>query len=166
MEITSYLKQLSFDPKLNNLLIAKYLRNPRLVILIILVAVLFGIFSFVSLPKVLNPNINIAIVTVSTSLPGAGPSDVESLITVPIEQSVSNIANIDTMTSSSQNSLSLVTLQFLSGVDPDKATVDVQTAVQSVGTLPKNATTPHVQKLDFQNAPVWIFTVTGKDPAS
>src|SRR5271155_1387008 len=162
--LTSYLKQLTFDPKLNNSLVAKYLRNPRLVILIILLAVVFGIFSFVSLPKVLNPNINIAIVTISTSLPGAGPSDVESLVTVPIEQSVSNIANIDTMTSTSQDSLSVVTLQFLSGVDPDKATEDVQTAVQSVSTLPKTATTPHVEKLDFQNSPIWIFTVTGKDP--
>jgi len=59
-----------------------------------------------------------------------------------------------------------VTIQFLSGVDPDKATQDVQTAVQSVNNLPKNATTPHVLKLDFQNTPVWIFTVSGKDPAS
>ena len=103
MEITSYLKQLKFDPKLNNSLIAKYLRNPRLVILIVLVALIAGISSFMSLPKVLNPNINIAIVIVSTSLPGAGPDDVESLLTVPIEQAVSNVSNIDTMTSTSQN---------------------------------------------------------------
>ncbi len=166
MEITSYLKQLKFDPKLNNSLIAKYLRNPRLVILIVLVALIAGISSFMSLPKVLNPNINIAIVIVSTSLPGAGPDDVESLLTVPIEQAVSNVSNIDTMTSTSQNSSSVVEIQFLSGVDADKATSDVQSAVQSVGNLPKDATTPHVQKLDFQNTPVWIFTVTGHDPAS
>ncbi|HVA96710.1 MAG TPA: efflux RND transporter permease subunit [Candidatus Acidoferrales bacterium] len=166
MAVTSYLKQLKFDPKLNNLLIAGYLRNPRLVILLILLALIFGIFSFVNLPRVLNPNINIAIVTISTSLPGAGPDDVESLLTIPVEQSVSNVANIDTLTSTSTNSQSSVTIQFLSGVDPDKATSDVQTAVQSVSNLPKDATTPHVQKLDFQNTPVWIFTVTGQDPAS
>src|SRR6266702_1174932 len=138
--LTDYLRQLKFDPKLNDLLIAKYLRNPRLVILIVLITVIFGVFSFVNLPRVLNPNINIAIVTIATSLPGAGPSDVESLVTVPIEQSLGNVASVDTMTSTSQNSVSVVTLQFLSGVDPDKATVDVQTAVQSVSNLPKNAT--------------------------
>jgi multidrug efflux pump subunit AcrB len=164
--LTSYLKQLKFDPDLNNSTIAKYLRNPRMVILIVLVAVVFGIFSFLSLPKVLNPNINIAIVTISTSLPGAGPDDVESLLTIPIEQAVSNVSNIDTMTSTSQDSQSEVTIQFLSGVDPDKATEDVEAAVQGVNTLPKDATTPNVQKLDFQNTPVWIFTVSGKDPAS
>src|SRR5882672_3244427 len=166
MAVTSYLKQLTFDSKLNKSLIASYLRNPRLVILAVLLALIFGIFSFANLPRVLNPNINIAIVTVSTSLPGAGPDDVESLLTVPIEQSVSNVANIDTLTSTSTNSQSSVTLQFLSGANPDKATNDVQTAVQSVNNLPKNATTPHVQKLDFQNTPVWIFTVSGQDPAS
>ena len=164
--LTSYLKHLKFDPKLNDTLIAKYLRNPRMIILIVLLALIFGVFSFVSLPRVLNPNINIAIVTISTSLPGAGPDDVESLVTIPIEKSLNNISNIDTMTSTSENSLSNVTIQFLSGVDADRVTQDVQTAVQSVNNLPKNATTPHVQKLDFQNSPVWIFTVSGSDPAS
>ncbi|HSX09036.1 MAG TPA: efflux RND transporter permease subunit [Candidatus Saccharimonadales bacterium] len=164
--LTSYLKQLKFDPKLNDSLIAKYLRNPRLVILIVIVALVAGIASFLSLPKVLNPEINIAIVTVVTSLPGAGPDDVESLVTVPLEQSIGNVSDIDTMTSTSQNSVSAITIQFLSGVDADKATSDVQTAVQSVNNLPKDATTPSVRKLDFQNAPVWIFTVTGHDPAS
>lgn len=164
--LTSYLKQLKFDPQLNKSIIAAYLRNPRLVILIVLIAVIFGLISFVNLSRVLNPNINIAIVTISTTLPGAGPDDVESLVTIPIEQSISNVANIDTLTSTSQNSQSIVTIQFLSGVDPDKATTDIQTAVQSVSTLPKNATTPHVQKLDFQNTPVWTFTISGNDQAS
>ena len=164
--ITSYLKQLKFDPQLNKSIIAGYLRNPRLVILLVLITTIFGIFSFVSLPRVLNPDINIAIVTVTTTLPGAGPDDVESLLTIPIEQAVSNVSNIDTLTSTSQNSVSSVTIQFLSGVDPDKAASDVQAQVQSVGNLPKTSTTPHVEKLDFQNAPVWIFTVSGSDPAS
>ena len=164
--ITSYLKQLKFDPKLKNILISKYLHNPRLVILLVILSLVFGIVSFMALPRVLNPNINIAIVTISTSLPGSGPDDVESLVTVPIEQAVSNVTNIDTMTSTSQNSQSTVTLQFLSGVNVDKATTDVQNAVQSVSNLPKDATTPHVQKLDFQNTPVWVFTITGHDPAS
>jgi HAE1 family hydrophobic/amphiphilic exporter-1 len=165
-ELTSYLKNLKFDQKLEKSLIAKYLRNPRLVILIILLTIVIGITSFLSIPRVLNPKINIAIVTVVTNLPGAGPDDVESLVTVPIEQAVGNVANIDTMTSTSQNSTSVVTLQFLSGVDPDKAESDVQTEVQSVNNLPKDATTPLVQKVDFENQPVWIFNVNSHDPAS
>src|SRR5258706_233592 len=166
MVLTSYLHKLKFDPKLNDALIAYYLKNTRLVILLILVIAIVGVISFLSLPRVLNPSINIAIVTIQTTLPGAGPDDVESLVTIPVEKAVGNVANIDTMTSFSQNSVSVVTLQFNSGVDPAKAESDVQTAVQSVSNLPKDASTPHAQKLDFQNTPVWTFTVGAKDPIS
>ncbi|HEV2339708.1 MAG TPA: efflux RND transporter permease subunit [Patescibacteria group bacterium] len=165
-KVTSYLHKLKFDSKLSDSLIGQYLRNPRLVIIIILLVIVLGVSSFLMLPRVLNPKINIAIVTVSTTLPGAGPDDVESLITIPIEQAVSNVANIDTMTSTSQNSQSVVTLQFLSGVDPDKAQSDVQAAVQSVSNLPKDATTPHVVKFDFENQPIWTFVVSAYDQAS
>lgn len=166
MAATSYLQKLSFSSVLENTFIAGYLKNVRLVVLLILVIVIVGAISFASIPRVLNPAINIAIVTIQTTLPGAGPDSVESLVSVPIEQAVSNVSNIDTITSTSQNSLSLVTIQFLSGVDADKATSDVQTAVQTVNTLPKDASTPHVQKVDFENAPIWTFTVTARDPIS
>src|SRR5260370_23192923 len=94
--LTSYLRKLTFDPKLNGSLIGRYLRNPRLVILLILITVIFGIVSFLSIPRILNPKINIAIVTIVTTLPGAGPGEVESLVTEPVEQAVGNVANIDT----------------------------------------------------------------------
>lgn len=164
--LTTYLKKISFDAQLNNSLIAKYLRNVRLVILVIAIIIVLGIISFFSIPRVLNPSINIAIVNIATVLPGAGPDEVESLVTVPIERAVGNVANIDTMTSVSQNSSSIVTIQFNTGVDANKAESDIQTAVQTVNNLPKDATTPSVQKLDFQNAPIWIFSVSAHDPAS
>lgn len=164
--LTSYLQKLTFDPAIHKSVIARYLRNPRLVILIISLVLLMGSMSFFSIPRVLNPTINIAIVTVATTLPGAGPDAIESLVTIPIEQSLGNVANIDTMTSTSQNSVSVVSIQFNAGVDPDKAARDVQTAVQTVNTLPKDAMTPHVQKVDFQNKPVWTFAITGHDPLS
>ncbi|MDO8657313.1 MAG: efflux RND transporter permease subunit, partial [Candidatus Levybacteria bacterium] len=159
---TSYLKHLNFDQKLNNTFVAKYLRNTRLVILLVLLIVFAGIFSFLNIPKVLNPDVKIPIVIVSAVLPGAGPQDVESLVSIPIEDSISGLPKIDSITSSSQESVSLITVQFLSGVDPDKATQDVQSAVDSVTNLPKDATTPKVQKLDFQNVPVWSFIVSGQ----
>lgn len=157
----SYLSQLRFDKKLKDIFIAKYLNNPRLVILLALIIVISGAASYLNIPKVLNPDVKIPVVIISTVLPGAGPNDVESLVTVPIENSVSGLQKIDTVASTSQQSVSVVTIQFLSGVDPDKATQDVQTAVSSVNTLPKDAITPKVQKLDFQNIPVWSFSITG-----
>ncbi len=159
-ELTSYLKQLKFDPKLKEGFFAKYLQNTRLVLLVLLLVCFIGAFSYVNLPRVLNPQINIPIVTVATALPGASPQDVESLVTVPIEDSVDSIEKVKTVTSSSQDSISVVTLEFESGVNPDDAKADVQSAVDSINDLPEDAQSPSVQKLDFENTPVWMFSLT------
>src|SRR5664279_5077725 len=87
-EITTYLKKLKFDPKLENSLIAKYLNNQRLLVLVVLLVTIIGVFSYKNLPRVLNPKIKIPIVMVSTVLPGAGPKDIESLVTVPLEDAL------------------------------------------------------------------------------
>lgn len=148
-------------------MIARYLRNQRLFILIVMMIVIIGTVSFTALPRVLNPQIKIPIVIVSTVLPGAAPNDIESLVTIPIEDSLKNVNGIKTMASSSQDSVSAISLEFVSGTDPDKARTDVKSAVDSVTTLPKNAKTPSVNKLDFENTPVWTMTVSaGIDRAS
>ncbi len=141
-------------------LIGKYLSNPRLLILILFLIILIGINSLLTIPRTLNPEIKIPIVLISTVLPGAGPKDVESLVTIPIEDSVRGIQKIDTIQSTSQDSVSVINMQFQSGVDPDKALQDVQAKVNSVNTLPKDAQTPQVIKLDFANQPVWVFNLT------
>jgi len=162
-QLASYLGQLTFDPKLNHSFIARYLRNPRLVILVILLLLLIGGFSLSNIPRVLNPNVNIPIVIVSTAFPGAGPQDVESLVTIPIEDAVMGVENVKTVTSTSQESSSVVEVEFNDGVDPDKARTDIQSAVDQVSGLPTDSMTPQVQKIDFQNIPIWTFLVTGSN---
>lgn len=160
------IKKLKITPEMERSRFAQYLQNPRLVILIILLITLTGIFSFLNIPRVLNPSINIAIVTIVTVLPGAGPDDIESLITIPVEDSVSGLTSVKKVTSTSRDSVSVVSLEFESGTDPEKARGDTQSAVDSV-TLPADAQPPKVAKIDFQNQPVWSFTVTSqKDNAS
>ncbi len=166
-KLASYISQLKFDPRLDKMLVAKYYNNPRLVVMTILLLLLGGIFSLLSIPRVLNPNINIPIVIISTVYPGAGPQDVESLVTIPVENAVMGLANVKTVTSSSQDSSSVVEVQFNDGVDPDKAQTDVQSAVNNVSGLPSAVQKSSVQKVDFQNVPVWTFVVTTKtDDAS
>ncbi len=163
----SYLSKLRFDTKLSNSRVARYINNPRLVTLLVLMIVITGVSSFLQLPKVLNPSVKIPIVIISTPLPGASPNDVESLVTIPIEQGIAGLSGLDTYTSTSQNSVSVVELQFVDGTDPDKALQDTQTAVNQVNNLPKDVKTPTVQKLDFENVPVWSFTITSpSDTAS
>lgn len=155
----AFLRFLKFDPRLENSFIAKYLANPRYVLLLLIMIIAVGVGAYTSLPRDLNPEIKIPIVLVSTVLPGASPADVESLVSVPIENSVNSLEHKKTVTSTSQDNVSIVQIEFQSGTDPDKAKSDVQSAVDGVS-LPSDALTPKVLKLDFQNSPVWIFNLT------
>ncbi len=165
--ISTYLKHLKFDKSLSQSLIAKYLINLRLITLIVLGIVIFGIISFTNLPRNLYPDIKIPMVMVSTILPGANPQDVESLITIPLENSINGLSKVKTVQSSSLESVSSITVEFETGVDPEKAKTDVQSAIDGVNTLPENAQKPKVMKLDLQKTPIWIFNITGNgDKAS
>lgn len=164
---STYLKRLKFDPRLLGSLIAKYLTNLRFVLLIVLAISAFGIQSYFALPRTLNPEIKIPIVIISTILPGAGPGDVESLISVPVEDAVRGVDGVKTVTSTSRESASLVQIEFESGYDPDKAKSDIQSAVDTVSDLPEDALDPNIQKLDFENQPIWTFALSGaKDRGS
>src|SRR5258708_11981601 len=148
-EETTYLKRLKFDPNLLRGFIAKYLSNPRLIVLIIFTIITLGVYSYITLPRSLNPEIKIPIVVVSTVLPGAGPKDVESLVTIPLEDSVQGIENIKTITSNSQDSVSVISIEFKSGVDPDKARQDVKSAVVWVPHLPTHTQSPALINVIF-----------------
>src|SRR3990167_8228057 len=159
MKHASYLKHLIFDKKLENTLQAKYLRNPRLLFLILLTIVILGVYSYVNIPRRLNPEIKIPLVFVSTVLPGASPNDMESLVTEPLEDAIDGVSDVKTFTSSSRDSISTIQIEFNSGTDADKATSDVKTAVDGV-ILPEDAQDPNVMKLDFEQFPVWTFSLT------
>lgn len=161
----SYLHKLTFDPKLNSSWVAKYLSNPRLSILLLLLVIGFGTFSYLNLPRRLNPEVKIPLVLVSTVLPGASPADVESLVTEPLEDVLTSMNDISVITSSSQDNVSVIQVEFNSGVDPEKARTDVQAKIDQVK-LPEDALDASVQALDFENQPVWTFALVGKDYAS
>ncbi len=162
-KLASYLERLKFDPKLWNSIQAKYLTNFRLVLLLIITILVFGLVNFFSIPRRLNPEIKIPIIIVNTVLPGATPDDIEALVTIPVEDEIQGIEGIDTLTSSSRENSSTIVVQFLSTIDSDKALNDVQKAVDGVNDLPEDANDPSVQLLDFENAPVWTFALVSED---
>lgn len=163
---TSYFDLLRFDKKLLSTFRAKYLSNIRLIILLIVLIIVGGVSSFLSLPKRLNPEVEIPIVSVSTVLPGANPNDVESLLTIPIEDAVDGVEGITKVTSSSNESVSSVVIEFESRIDADSARDDVQSAIDTVDDLPEDASTPRIFTLDFENQPVWTFALTSDDTVS
>lgn len=156
----SYLDRLQFDPGLLNSWVAKYLRNIRIVVLLILTISILGIVSFLTLPKRLNPEVNIPIVTVVTVLPGASPEDIESLISIPLENQLRGVEGLDIITSTSTENVSAVVLQFESSVAREKALNDTQSLVDTFSDLPEDAQNPQVNALDFEDTPIWSFVIT------
>ncbi|NMC35464.1 efflux RND transporter permease subunit [Candidatus Beckwithbacteria bacterium] len=164
---STYLKNLQFHKKLEEMSIASYFKNPRLLILLVLAVVLLGGYSFANLARTLYPKINIPVVVVTTVLPGASPADIESLVTIPIEDKIKGLSGLKTYQSTSRDSASIVYLEFNSSMDADKVKTDVQSAIDEVTNLPSDTQAPQVVKYDYENQPVWTFALIGKgDSAS
>lgn len=154
------LDQLSLDPKTRSDFIGKYFRNIRAVLLISILLSGVGLVSFLTLPRELNPKIRIPMVFVNTVLPGADSADVESLVTIPLEDALDGLDGLSKISSTSGTGISTIVLEFESGIDPEKAKADVKSAVDAISSLPDEAKTPIIQVLDFQNEPVMQIAVT------
>lgn len=129
----------------------------------VLSLVIFGWMSFKAMPAALFPNVDFPIVTVKTVYPGAEPTTIESEITDKIEEAISRIGGIDSVISTSSDSVSVVTIKFLLERDIDEATNDVRDKVSAVS-LPTDAETPLVSKLDIGGAAVInLFLTAEKD---
>lgn len=162
----SFFERVVFNPKDHLTLIGRYFGSIRTIVLIILTLSGAGLVTYLTLPRELNPSIKIPIVFIATTYPGASPDDIESLITIPLEDAVSGLKGVSKVTSSSNEGASTITVEFLSGTNPDQAKQDIQSALDTVTDLPEDATTPAIQVLDFQNQPVINFMVVGSDPTS
>ena len=162
MKHASYLRHIKFDPKLLNSPQAKYLKNPRLLVLILISIVIFGVFSYRNLPRRLFPEIKIPLVVVTTIFPGASPGEIESSVTDPLEDSLGSVSDIKAYTSASRDSFSQIQIEFNSGTDAEKAESDVKSAIENTR-LPEDTTDPNVMKVDFEQFPVWSFSLINKN---
>ena len=141
-------------------------QRPVLATMLIVVFVVLGAFSFFQLRVDLFPDVEFPVVTVTTVYPGAGPEEVATQVTELIEDAVSNIANLDELTSFSRDNLSIVILQFELEVDADLAAIDVKDQVDAIrAQLPSDAEAPVVQKFDIDAFPVMQVALSGPQGA-
>lgn len=124
-----------------------------------------GLYSLVTIPKESAPEVVVPIGIVSTTLRNASAEDVEKLVTNKLEDDIANIENIDKVTSSSREGLSMVTAQFLANADIDKSLQDLKEAVDRAKVdLPNEADEPNVIKINFADQPVLIVSVSVDAP--
>jgi len=138
------------------------INRPITTLMYIITLVIFGLMSFKSMPSALFPNIDFPMVTVKTVYPGAEASTIESQVTDKIEEAISRIGGIDSITSSSSEGISVVMIKFFLERDINEATNDVRDKVAAV-LLPKDAKMPLVSKLDIGGASVINVFLTAKN---
>ena len=125
-----------------------------------ILVVLFGIIGYSFLGVREYPSVDPPTVTVSTSYPGANADIIESQITEPLEESINGIAGIRTLTSSSRDGSSNITVEFQIGVEMETAANDVRDRVSRARrSLPPDVDPPIVVKSDADSNPVYVMTV-------
>ncbi len=126
------------------------LERSKLFIFLILILMLVGVYTFLTLPQREIPETPPGLVLISTILPGAEPEEVETSITNPIERQLQSIDGIASMNSISANSASIITLEIEDGIEPDGLINSIQQQAQrAAGSFPDQAQDVSVEKLDL-----------------
>ena len=142
--------------KISNLSI----KRPVTVIMITLIVILIGVVSLLNLSVDLYPEINVPVAIVSTSYSGAGPQEIENLVTRPLEGALATVSGLEDVMSQSSEGNSLVILQFDFGTDMESAALEMREKVDMVkGFLPDDASTPRVFKIDPNAMPIMTLSV-------
>jgi multidrug efflux pump len=131
------------------------IKRPVLAIVMSITIIVFGIIGITMLGVREYPSVDPPVVNVSTSYTGANAETIESEITEPLEESINGIAGIRTLTSSSREGSSNITVEFNLGVDMEAAANDVRDRVaRAQRRLPDNADPPTVSKADADANPI------------
>ena len=133
-------------------------RRPVFAAVLSLLLVAFGLLSFDRLPLREYPDINAPIVSVQTNYLGASAQVVETKITQPLEDAISGIEGIRTVTSQSQDGRSSISVEFEIDRDIDSAANDVRDRIsRSVDVLPEEVDPPEISKADANTRQImWL----------
>ena len=131
------------------------IRRPVFTVCIMLALVVLGLFSVKGLGIEQFPNTDLPIVTVSIIYPGASPESVKQDVVKKVEEAVNPLEAIKEISSTSQEGLGTLLIQFQLGRDIDKALEDVRTKIGQIRRdLPNNIEEPVISKFDPAQLPV------------
>ena len=140
------------------------IKRPVLASMMSLGLILFGVIGYLRLPVRELPDVDAPIVSVTTVLRGANPRVVESAVTDILEEELSTIAGLRTLTSSSSEQVSNITLEFTLERDLEDAAQDVRDNVARVrGRLPQEVEEPVVAKQDADAQPFFWLALSGEN---
>ena len=143
-------------------MIAGLVRRAPIVWLVTVCVFLFGLGTYVSLPREASPDVEIPVVMVTTPYIGVSPEDIESLVTNPLEDELAGVKDLKKMSSTSAEGISLITLEFEPEVVIDDALQKVRDRVsRGRSDLPEDVEETSVAEVSFSDFPIVIVTIAG-----
>ena len=146
--------------------IARYFQAAQITPLIAVVALLLGLFALIVTPREEEPQINVTMANVLIPFPGASAKNVEQMVSVPAEQVLAQIANVEHVTSVSRPGMAIITVQFQVGVPRTEALVRLYNTIQSnQDWLPKNLGVgdPIIKPKGIDDVPILTATLYSKN---
>lgn len=141
---------------------APFIYRPVATVLLCVGLVLAGLLAFRLLPVAALPQVDLPIISVSASLPGASPETMASSVATPLERSLGSIAGLTEMTSRSSQGSTRITLQFDLDRDINGAARDVQAALNAARSLLPTGmrSNPTYDKVNPSSAPIMVLAMT------
>lgn len=138
------------------------LRHRSTVFFLTAAMIVLGLTAYGTLPRESFPDVDVPLILVYVPYPGAAPSEVESQITHPLERELTGLAGLDELTSTSQEGLSVVTTEFVSGTDIDDALQKVRDRVdQAEVDFPDEVEESVLREISFSDFPILQISLYG-----
>lgn len=141
------------------------IKRPIFMTSVMIAIMIAGWAAFKSMSVDLFPDVSIPVITVQTVYPGAGPAEIETLVSRPIEEKISTIAGIKRLTSRNFEGMSLVIVEFESSVDAKYAEQQVRDKINiAKADLPDGTEDSVITKFDPSDTPILFVTLTADLP--
>lgn len=136
------------------------IRRPVAVIVSLMALVIFGLASLVSTPLELTPSLSMPMFIINTIYGGAGPEEVESLVTKKVEDAIGTLSGLKNIQSISAENVSMVVVELEYGTDMSRANNDLQKRLNLIhNSLPEDASDPTIIEISLDSTPVMQISV-------
>lgn len=144
------------------MMLERILSSSKALLTVLLFSLIFGLYSYISLPREADPDISLPIIYVSISHQGISPQDSERLLIKPLEKELKNIEGVKKMSSTAYLGGGNVLLEFDAGFQSDKALDDTRVKVELVkNKLPSETKEPIVSEVNLSRFPVLAIAIYG-----
>lgn len=145
-------------------MISKFsVKKPFTVFVAIIIVIILGVVSYTKMTVDLIPSLNLPYAVIVTTYGGASPEQVETVITSPLEQTLASISNIQTMSSSSMENVSMIMMEFAGETNMDSAMIEMREQMDlftSNPSYPDEAGSPMIIKVSMNLLPVEVLTAS------